>query len=74
MVDITIDTASNAPCVADFLLRQHPTLKDAERLAVPRNEINIRSADGSKLEILGCIRFETYIRRYYSTSGSTRLT
>ena len=37
--------------------RQHPTLKNTEMLAVPPNAINLRSADGSQLEILGYIRF-----------------
>ena len=57
MFDITIDTASYVSCVAELFVRQHPTLKGTEMLAVPPNAINLRSADGSQLENLGYIRF-----------------
>ena len=55
--DITVDTAGDVPCVAELFVRQHPTLKGTEMLAVPPNAINLRSADGSQLENLGYIRF-----------------
>ena len=57
VVDLTIDSASDIPCVAVDFLRQHPTLKNTEMLAVPPKAINLRSADGSQLEILGYICF-----------------
>ena len=49
VLDITIDTASDVPCIAAFFLRQHPTLKNTKMSAVPPNAINLRSADGSQL-------------------------
>ena len=55
--DITIDTASYVSCVAELFVRQHPTLKGTEMLAVPPNAINLRGADGSQLKILGYVRF-----------------
>ena len=73
--DITIDTASDVPCVAELFVRQHPTLKGSEMLAVPPNAINLRSADGSQLEILAYIRFMLTLgdtSKYNFASRSTR--
>ena len=71
--DITVDTAIDVPCVAEWFVRQHPTKKNTEMLAVPRNAINLRSAGGSQLEILGYIRFMLTIGdTKFHTNNSSR--
>lgn len=46
------------PVTSAEFLRQHPTLKNTEILAVPPNAINLRSVDESPVDILGYVRFK----------------
>ena len=61
--DITIDTAADVPCVSATFIRRHPTLNWDDVRPVPPEAINLRSADGSVLEVLGCIRFDLTLGR-----------
>ena len=55
--DVTIDTATDVPCISVHFVQTHPTMKDTEIFAVPPGAINLSSADGSPLQILGYVRF-----------------
>lgn len=56
--DVTIDTASDVPCISIQYVQNHPTLKTTEMFGVPQGAINLSSADGSPLKILGYVRFQ----------------
>ena len=49
--DISIDTAADVPCVSATFIRGHPTLNWDDVRPVPPEAINLRSADGSVLEV-----------------------
>ena len=55
--DITADTASDIPCIAENFVRVHPTLGESEIRQISPGEINLNSADGSPHKIVGYIRF-----------------
>ena len=56
--NVTIDTATDVPCISVHFVQTHPTMKDTEIFAVPPGAINLSSADGSPLKILGYVRFQ----------------
>ena len=55
--DLTIDTAADVPCISASFIKSHPTLQHLPLKPVPPGAIQLNSADGSALEILGYIRF-----------------
>lgn len=58
---LTIDIATDVPLISHNFLQRHPTLKDRTVHDVPRSALDIRSANGSSMEILGSVfRFETW--------------
>ena len=56
--NVTIDTATNVPCMSFHFVQTHPTMKDTQIFAVPPGAIKLSSADGSPLKILGYVRFQ----------------
>ena len=57
MSDLTIDTAADVPCISASFIKSHPKLQHLPLKPVPPGAIQLNSADGSALEILGYIRF-----------------
>ena len=55
--DLTIDTAADVPCISASFIQSHPSLRKLPLKPVPPGAIQLNSADGSALEILGYIRF-----------------
>ena len=55
---VTIDTATDVPCISVHFVKTHPALKDTHIFAVPPGAINLSSADKSPLKILGYVRFQ----------------
>ena len=55
--DLTIDTAADVPCMSASFIKSHPILQHLPLKPVPAGAIQLNSADGSALEILGYIRF-----------------
>ena len=55
--DLTIDTAADVPCISASFIKSHPILQHLPLKPVPAGAIQLNSADGSALEILGYIRF-----------------
>ena len=56
--NVTIDTATDVPCISVHFVQTHLTMKDTQILGVPPGAINLSSADGSPLKILGYVRFQ----------------
>ena len=56
--NVTIDTATDVPCIFVHFVQTHPTMNDSQFFAVPPEAINLSSADGSPLKILGYVRFQ----------------
>ena len=55
--DITVETASDIPCIAEKFVRAHPTLDEYEIRQIPPGATNLNSAaDGFPLKIVGYIR------------------
>ena len=54
---VTINTATDVPCISVHFVQTHPTMKDSQIFAVPPGAINLSSADGSPLKTLGYARF-----------------
>ena len=44
--NVTIDTATDVPCISVHFVQTHPTMKDTQIFAVPPGAINLSSADG----------------------------
>ena len=61
--DITIDTAADVPCVSATFIRRHVTLDANHVRPVPSEAINLHSADGPVLEVVGYIRFDLTLGR-----------
>ena len=55
---MSLDAATDVPCISVNFVQIHPTMKDTEIFAVPTGAINLSSADGSHLKNLGYVRFE----------------
>jgi len=49
--NVTIDTATDVPCISVNFVQIHPTAKDTEVFAVPTGAINLISAGGSNFRI-----------------------
>ena len=56
--NVTIDTATDVPCISVHFVQTHPTVKDSQIFAVPPGAINLSSADGSPLKTLEYVRFQ----------------
>ena len=54
---ITIDFAVDIPCMSKTFIDNHEKLRHKRTFPVPIGAISLHSADGSPLEILGCVRF-----------------
>ena len=55
---VTVDTASDNPCVAFSFVERHPILKNEPIHAIPPAALTLKAANGSVMEILGFIRFD----------------
>ena len=49
--NVTIDTATDVPCISVRFVQTHPTMKDTQFVSVPPGAINLSSADGSPFKI-----------------------
>ena len=54
---VTVDTAGDVPCVAFYFVKRHPVLKNEPIHPIPPAVVTLKVANGSLMEILGCIRF-----------------
>ena len=54
---LTIDSATDIPCISKTFIDEHEKLRQKRIFPVPPGAISLRSADGSPLEILGYVRF-----------------
>ena len=54
---LTIDSATDIPCISKTFIDNHEKLRQKRIFPVPPGAISLRSADGSPLEILGYVRF-----------------
>ena len=54
---LRIDSATDVPCIAKIFIDDHEKLRHHRISPIPPNAISLHSADGTPLEILGCIRF-----------------
>ena len=54
---LTIDSATDIPCISETFIDNHEKLRQKRIFPVPPGAISLRSADGSPLEILRCVRF-----------------
>ena len=55
---VTVDTASDDPCVASSCVKRHPILKNEPIHAIPPAVLTLKAANGSMMKILGFIRFD----------------
>ena len=54
---LTIDSATDIPCISKTFIDKHKKLRQKRIFPVPPGAISLRSADGSPLKILGYVRF-----------------
>ena len=54
---LIIDSATDIPCTVKTFTEDHEKLTPSPYFPIPPNAISLHSADGTPLEILGCIRF-----------------
>ena len=54
---LTIDSVTDIPCISKTFIDKHEKLRQKRIFPVPPGAISLRSADGSPLKILGCVRF-----------------
>ena len=54
---LTIDSATDIPCISKTFIDKHEKLRQKRIFPVPPGAISLRSADGSPLKILGYVRF-----------------
>ena len=54
---LTIDSATDIPCIAQTFIRNHAKLRHNRGFPIPPGAISLRSADGTPLKILRYIRF-----------------
>ena len=55
--DITLDTATDVPCLAAAFVGSHPILRPSSIQPVPPNAISLRSAQGADMNVQGYIQF-----------------
>ena len=53
--DITVDTASDAPCISLTFLRSHPKLRTVRIKRVPPSRVSLYAANGTQLVITGFV-------------------
>ena len=58
MPRVTVDTASNVPCVAFSFVKRDPISKNEPIHAIPPAVLTLKAANRSVMEILGFIRFD----------------
>ena len=68
---LTIDSATKIPCISNTFIDNHEKLRQKRIFPVPPGAISLRSADGSPLEILGCVRDWTPERLSFQDSKNT---
>ena len=56
--NVTIDTATDVPCIFVHFVQTLPTMKDTQIFLVLPGAINLSSADGSPLTMLEYVRFQ----------------
>ena len=56
--NVTIDTATEVPCISVHFVQTHPTMKDTQIFALPPGAINLSSADGSPHKSSGYVPFQ----------------
>ena len=54
---LTIDSATDIPCIAQTFIHNHAKLRHCHIFPIPPGAISLHSADGTPLKILGCIHF-----------------
>ena len=54
---LTIDSATDIPCISKTFIDKHEKLRQKRIFPVPPGASSLRSADGSPLKILGYVRF-----------------
>ena len=54
---LTIDSATDIPCISKTFIDNHEKLRQKRIFPVPPGAISLRSPDDSPLKILGCVRF-----------------
>ena len=54
---LTIDSATDLPCISKTFIDKHEKLRQKRIFTVPPGAISLRSADGSPLKILEYVRF-----------------
>ena len=54
---LTIDSATDIPCIPKTFINNHEKLRHKRIFPVPPGAISLHSAGGSPLAILGCVRF-----------------
>ena len=59
---VTVDTTIDVPCVAFSFVNRHPVLKNEPIHAIPPAVLTLKAANGSLMEILGFIRFDSQLR------------
>ena len=57
MPRVTVDTASDVPCVAFSFVKRHPILKNEPIHVIPPAVLTLKAANVSVMEMLGFIRF-----------------
>ena len=62
---LTIDSATDIPCIAKTFIDNHETLRHHRIFPIPPRAISLHSADGTPLKILGCIRFTLKLGNKY---------
>ena len=62
---LTIDSATNIPCIAQTFIRNHAKLRHNRVFPIPSGAISVRSADGTPLKILRHIRFALKLGNKY---------
>ena len=55
---LTIDTATDVPLVSCNYLQHHPVLRNRKIHKVPQDAVQLRSANGSRMQILGFVSFD----------------
>lgn len=57
VLNVTIDSASDVPCISAEFLESNPTLQQHTVHPIPPGAINSRSADGSVFKARGFVRY-----------------
>ena len=62
---LTIDSATDIPCIAQTFIRNHAKLRHNRVFPIPPGAISLRSPDGTPLKILRYIRFALKLGNKY---------